>query len=213
LSLSSEVVNSLHTSINFILFSVVVTSLISHSCDLNCTHLSLLSLMQQSHCCSADHKCEVVKNVQCSQCFKNRKACNSICKMSVKHCVWLTVLLGSDWVQCSSQQITHHCHHHIWKRECSKELVQQQASYIKVIKAHLHVASRHDLRKKLMSMIEIKLLQLEKLHHQTCLFEDMLNSYRAVVHCHFSLIIHALTDVFQNNLSALNTLSSHLLSL
>jgi len=54
-----------------------------------------------------------------------------------------------------------------------------------------------------MSMIEIKLLQLEKLHHQTCLFEDMLNSYRAVVHCHFSLIIHALTDVFQNNLSAL----------
>jgi len=52
-------------------------------------------------------------------------------------------------------------------------------------------------------MIKIKLLQLEKSHHQTCLFEDMLDSYCAVVHCHFSLAIHALTDVFQNNLSAL----------
>jgi len=72
-----------------------------------------------------------------------------------------------------------------------------------VIKTHLHVASRHDLRKKLTSMIKIELLQLEKLHHQTYLFEGMLNSYRAVVHCHFSLIIHAFTDVFQNNLSAL----------
>ncbi len=31
----------------------------------------------------------------------------------------------------------------------------------------------------------------------------MLDSYHAVVHCHFSLAIHALTDIFQNNLSAL----------
>jgi len=52
-------------------------------------------------------------------------------------------------------------------------------------------------------MIEIKLLQLEKSHHQICLFEDMLNSYHAVIHCHFPLTIHALTDIFQNNLFAL----------
>ncbi len=31
----------------------------------------------------------------------------------------------------------------------------------------------------------------------------MLNSYHAVVHCCFSLTIHALTDIFENNLSAL----------
>jgi len=72
-----------------------------------------------------------------------------------------------------------------------------------VIEAHLHVASRHDLRKKPTSMIEIELLQLEKSCHQTCLFEGMLNSYHAVVRCCFPLAIHALTDVFQNNLSAL----------
>jgi len=89
------------------------------------------------------------------------------------------------------------------KKNADKELIQQQASYIKVIEAHLHVASCHDLRKKLMSMIKIKLLQLEKSHCQTCLFEDMLDSYCAVVCCHFSLTIHALTDIFQNNLSAL----------
>jgi len=72
-----------------------------------------------------------------------------------------------------------------------------------VIKAHLHVAGRHDLRKKPTSIVKIKLLQLEKSHHQTCLFEDMLNSYCAVVCCHFLLAIHALTDIFENNLSAL----------
>jgi len=52
-------------------------------------------------------------------------------------------------------------------------------------------------------MIEIGLLQLEKSHCQTCLFEGMLDSYCAVIRCHFSLAIHALTDNFQNNLSAL----------
>jgi len=72
-----------------------------------------------------------------------------------------------------------------------------------VIEAHLHVANRHNLRKKSMSMIEIKLLQLEESCCQICLFEDMLNSYCAVVHCRFSLTIHAFTDIFQNNLSAL----------
>jgi len=52
-------------------------------------------------------------------------------------------------------------------------------------------------------MIKIKLLQLEKSCCQICLFEDMLDSYYAVVCCHFLLTIHAFTDVFQNNLSAL----------
>jgi len=89
------------------------------------------------------------------------------------------------------------------KKNADKELIQQQTSYIKVIKTHLHVVSHHGLKKKPTSMIKIKLLQLEKSHCQTHLFEDMLDSYCAVVHCHFSLTIHALTDVFQNNLSAL----------
>jgi len=52
-------------------------------------------------------------------------------------------------------------------------------------------------------MIKIKLLQLEKSCHQTHLFEDMLNLYCAVIRRHFSLAIHAFTDIFQNNLSAL----------
>ena len=89
------------------------------------------------------------------------------------------------------------------KKNTSKELIQQQISYIKAVKAHLHVADCHGLRKKSMSMIKIKLLQLEKSCCQICLFEDMLNSYCAVVCCHFLLAIHALTDIFQNNLSAL----------
>ncbi len=89
------------------------------------------------------------------------------------------------------------------KKNAGKELVQQQTSYIKAVKAHLHVASRHGLRKKPMSIVKIKLLQLEKSCHQTHLFEDMLDSYCAVVCCHFPLTIHALTDIFKNNLSAL----------
>jgi len=88
------------------------------------------------------------------------------------------------------------------KKNTSKELVQQQTSYIKAVEAHLHVANRHDLRKKPMSMIKIGLLQLEKSCCQICLFEDMLDSYCAMVRCLFPLAIHALTDIFQNNLSA-----------
>jgi len=76
-------------------------------------------------------------------------------------------------------------------------------SYIKVVKAHLHVADRHGLRKKSMSIVKIKLLQLEKSCCQTCLFEGMFDSYRAVVCCCFPLAIHAFTDIFENNLSAL----------
>jgi len=89
------------------------------------------------------------------------------------------------------------------RENTGKELVQQQISYIKAVKAHLCVANCYGLRKKPTSLIKIKLLQLEKSCHQICLFEDMLDSYCAVVHCHFSLTIHALTDIFQNNLSAL----------
>jgi len=59
------------------------------------------------------------------------------------------------------------------------------------------------IRKKPTSIVKIRLLQLEKSCHQTCLFEGMLNSYCAVVCRHFPLTIHALTDVFENNLSAL----------
>jgi len=67
----------------------------------------------------------------------------------------------------------------------------------------LHVADCHGLRKKPTLIVEIKLLQLEESCHQICLFEDKLNSYCPVVHCCFLLTIHALTDVFENNLSAL----------
>ena len=72
-----------------------------------------------------------------------------------------------------------------------------------MIETHLHVADHHGLRKKSTSIVKIKLLQLEKSCCQTCFFEDMLNSYCAVVCCHFLLTIHAFTDIFENNLSAL----------
>ena len=119
LSLLSEVVDSLHTSADFIFFSVITTLLISYSCD------SLIALI--CFCCLwcskvivtlLDHKCRMMKNVWCGRCFKNCKVCNSICKTLMKHCVWLMILLDSDWVQCSSQQIIHCCHHHIWEEEC-----------------------------------------------------------------------------------------------
>ncbi len=120
-SLLSEVVDSLHTSADFIFFSVTVTSLIPHSCGF------LIALI--CFCCLwcskvivtlSDYKCEVMKNVWCGRCFKNHKTCDSICKMLMKHCVWLTILLDLDWVQCSSQQVICCCHHHIWERECKQ---------------------------------------------------------------------------------------------
>ena len=67
----------------------------------------------------------------------------------------------------------------------------------------MHVADCHGLRKKPTSIIKIKLLQLEESCCQIRLFEDMLDSYHVVVRHHFSLAIHALTDIFKNNLSAL----------
>ena len=118
LSLLSEVVDSLHTSAGFILFSVTATLLTPHSCG------SLIALI--CFCCLwcskvivtlLNHECEVVKNVQCGQCFKNCKACNSICKTLVKHRVQLMILLDLNWVQCSSQQVIHCCCHHTWERE------------------------------------------------------------------------------------------------
>jgi hypothetical protein len=169
--------STLHILLLILSLSVTVTSLtlilwfliaLIHFCCLQCSKVIAALL---------NHKCEVVKNVQCSQCFKNCKACDSICKMLTKHCVWLMILLDSDWVQCSSQQVIHCCHHHTWEKEHKQRADSAAASYIKAVEAHLHVADRHDLRKKPTSMIKIKLLQLEKSCHQTCLFEDMLDSY------------------------------------
>ncbi len=116
--LSSEVVDSSHTSLSFIFFLVAATLLTS------CSHDSLIVLI--CFCCLwcskvivtlSDHKCRVMKNVQCGRCFKNHKACDSICKTLMKHCVQLTILLDPDWVQCSSQWVIHCCHHHIWEEE------------------------------------------------------------------------------------------------
>ncbi len=117
-SLLSEVVNSSHTSADSILFFVTVTLLTSHSCDSLIVLICLCCLW-----CSKvivvllNHKCRVMKNVQCGQCFKNRKVCNSVCKTLMKHCVQLTILLDLNWVQCSSQWVIHCCHHHIWEEE------------------------------------------------------------------------------------------------
>ncbi len=120
-SLSSEEVDSLHTSAGFIPFFITATLLTSCSCDslivlicfccLQCSKVIVILL---------NHKCRVVKNVWCSQCFKNCKFCDSVCKTPAKHCVWLTVLLDLNWVQCSSQRVIHCCHHHTWERECKQ---------------------------------------------------------------------------------------------
>jgi len=74
----------------------------------------------------------------------------------------------------------------------NEALVQRQADYTKAVEAHLRVAGRHGLRKKPTSAVEVRLLQLEELCRQTCLFEGMLDSYRAVVRRRFLLAIHAL---------------------
>jgi len=97
LPLSSEVIDSLHTSADLILFSVVATSLTSHSHDLLIALICFCCLQCSKVIVTlSDHKCKVMKNVQCDQCFKNCKTCDSICKMLMKHCVQLTILLDSD---------------------------------------------------------------------------------------------------------------------
>ena len=118
LSLSSEEVDSLHTSADFIFFFITATLLTPHSHDFSIALICLCCLQCSKVIVTlSDHKCRVMKNIWCSWCFKSHKVCNSICKMLMKHCVWLTVLLDSDWVQCSSQQIIHCCCHHIWEKE------------------------------------------------------------------------------------------------
>jgi len=78
----------------------------------------------------------------------------------------------------------------ILKREnADKKLVNLQATYIKAVNTHLHVVKRHRLHKRLTSAVEVELLQLKEMCHQTCLFKEMLNSYCAVVHCCFPFTI------------------------
>jgi len=60
--------------------------------------------------------------------------------------------------------------------------MQHQINYTKAVKAHLHIVSHYDLKKKSMSVIKMRLLQLKESHCQICLFEDMLNSYYTVIH-------------------------------
>jgi hypothetical protein len=73
----------------------------------------------------------------------------------------------------------------------------------------LHVADRHGLRKTNIN-VEIKLLQQSCC--QTCLFEDMLNSYCAVVPVIFHSL-YAFTDIFRTIFLLWSMLSSYLLSL
>jgi len=75
------------------------------------------------------------------------------------------------------------------RKNTSKKLVNLQAIYTKAVEAHLHVVKRHKLHKRLTSAVEVELLQLKEVCHQTCLFEEMLNSYCAVVHCCFLFAI------------------------
>jgi len=75
------------------------------------------------------------------------------------------------------------------RKNASEKLVNLQATYTKAVKAHLHVAKRHKLHKRPTSAVEVKLLQLKEACHQTRLFEEMLNLYRAVVRCCFPFAI------------------------
>jgi len=75
------------------------------------------------------------------------------------------------------------------RKNTGKKLMNLQTIYIKAVEAHLHVVKRHDLCKRSISAVEVKLLQLKEVHCQTCLFKEMLNSYCAVIHCHFSFAI------------------------
>jgi len=78
------------------------------------------------------------------------------------------------------------------RKNADKKLVSLQTIYIKAVKTHLHVVKRHELCKRLISAVEVKLLQLKEVHHQTHLFEEMLNLYCAVIHCHFFFTISLL---------------------
>jgi len=75
------------------------------------------------------------------------------------------------------------------KENAGKKLVNLQTTYIKAVETHLHVVKRHKLHKRLISAVKVKLLQLKEMCHQTCLFEEMLNLYCAVVRCHFPFAI------------------------
>jgi len=78
------------------------------------------------------------------------------------------------------------------RKNASKKLVNLQTIYIKAVKAHLHVVRRHRLHKRLIFAVEVELLQLKEVRHQTCLFEEMLNLYCVVVHCCFPFAISLL---------------------
>jgi len=75
------------------------------------------------------------------------------------------------------------------RKNADEKLVNLQATYTKAVKTHLHVARRHRLCKRSTSAVEVKLLQLKEVCHQTRLFEEMLNLYCAVVCCCFPFTI------------------------
>jgi hypothetical protein len=118
-----------------------------------------------------------------------------------KHCVWLTILLDSDWVQCSSQQVIH-CHHHIWEKECRQRAGSAADKLYQSVEAHLHVAESW-------SQKEININDKDK---ASAAWEVMLSNLSLWRHAQFilccgtlSLFAHYTCSYwhFQNNLSAL----------
>jgi len=75
------------------------------------------------------------------------------------------------------------------RKNADKKLINLQTIYIKAVETHLHVVKRHRLCKRLTSAVEVELLQLKEVCHQTHLFEEMLNLYCAVVRCCFPFAI------------------------
>ncbi len=75
------------------------------------------------------------------------------------------------------------------RKNASKKLVNLQTIYIKAVETHLCVVKRHELHKRLTSVVEVELLQLKEMHCQTHLFKGMLNLYCAVVRCCFPFAI------------------------
>jgi hypothetical protein len=82
------------------------------------------------------------------------------------------------------------------RKNTDKKLVNLQTIYIKAVETHLHVVKRHRLHKRLTSAVEVELLQLKEVCHQTHLFEEMLNLYCAVVHCCFPFAIRFFANIF-----------------